>query len=83
MQSPDMKGVEFVVLHIVEMSFLGFSKFWDTSECGEERKNTLQTRLAVCSDIYQPAVAHSCGMYQLVAAPVAVKQFVVAASKLH
>lgn len=83
MQCPDMKGVEFVVLHVVEMSFLGFSKFWDTSECGEERKNTLQTRLAVCSDMYQPAVAHSCDMYQLVAAPVAVKQFVVAASKLH
>lgn len=27
MQSPDVKGVEFVVLHIMEMSFLGFAKF--------------------------------------------------------
>lgn len=27
MQSPDAKGVGFVVLHIMEMSFLGFSKF--------------------------------------------------------
>lgn len=26
-QSPDVKGVEFVVLHIMGMSFLGFSKF--------------------------------------------------------
>ena len=26
-QSPDVKGVEFVVLHIVDVSFLGFSKF--------------------------------------------------------
>lgn len=44
-----VEGVEFVVLHIVEMSFLGFSKFWDTSGFGEQRKNTLQTGPGVCS----------------------------------
>jgi len=44
-----VEGVEFVVLHIVEISFVGFSKFWDTSGSGEQRKNTLQTRQAVCS----------------------------------
>lgn len=41
MQSPDVKGVDFVVLHIVEMSFLGFSLFWVTNKCGEERQNPL------------------------------------------
>lgn len=76
MQSPGAKRVEFIVLRITDMSFLGFNKFWDTSECGEERKDTLQTRPVACSDVYQPAVAHSCDVYQPVTALLTVKRLV-------